>query len=128
MKKLVVFFLCILGLLYLKMNLINLHNVKTGEAVFIHNDVNISHVLSDEEMKIFKKAFSNKFLYRDNPSCGFTENISVQFDKTRTFCFACDDCNGVYWKEKGKYFDLSDNEKTELHNILEQYGFCWPCV
>ena len=36
MKKLVVFFLCILGLLYLKMNLINLHNVKTGEAVFIH--------------------------------------------------------------------------------------------
>ena len=121
-------FLCILGFMYLRMNLVNIDNVNKGEAIFIHNDVSISHVLTDEEVKIFKEVFKYKLLYHDNPSCGFTDNISVRFDEALTFCFACDNCNGIYWKEKKKYFDLSDNEKIILHHMLEKYGFFWPCV
>ena len=128
MKKVIIIIFCILVLLYFKMNLVNIHNVKKGEAFFNHNHVSTCHVLTDEEVKIFKETFNNKMLYRDNPSCGFTDNISVRFDNTLTFCFACDNCNGIYWKEKDKYFDLSDNEKIRLHNILEKYGFYWPCI
>ena len=77
---------------------------------------------------ILKTLFDGKIMYRDNPSCGFSETVSIIFDQKQTFCIAQDNCPIVYWKEKNRYITLSEDEKNQLRDLLEPYGFCFPCL
>lgn len=77
---------------------------------------------------ILKTLFDGKIMYRDNPSCGFSETVSIIFDQKQTFCIAQDNCPIVYWKEKNRYITLSEDEKNQLRDPLEPYGFCFPCL
>jgi len=47
---------------------------------------------------------------------------------TERFCFACDSCPVVYWKNKNKFIKLSEKENEELKGILALYGFEFPCL
>ena len=71
--------------------------------------------------------FSRK-LYRDNPSCGFTEDVSIKFDDSQTFCFANDGCPIIYWKEKDKYFNIDEDEKSRLDIALKKFDILFPCI
>ena len=102
--------------------------VESGEAIFIYNGSDITSSLSAQELQIICDIFSNKRMYRDNPSCGFSDNVSLKFNNLQTFCFANDTCPIVYWKEKDKYFKVTENEKKQLYNILQNHGFIFPCV
>ena len=110
----------------------DMKKVTGGKAVFIYEEKNVDTPLSEEHLEVIKEIFDKKILYRDNPSCGFDENIAVKLcfsdNRIYTFCFARDTCNGIYWKEKNKYFDVSESEQKQLHAILETYGFRFPCV
>lgn len=102
--------------------------METGRVTFVYDDLNISECLSDKDLNTLKELFDNKRLYRDNPSCGFSENVSVVFDESEVFCVACDDCPIIYYQNKGLYFALSNQENDLLRKVLIQYGFHFPCV
>lgn len=102
--------------------------VEAGEAVFRHGDADICMTLSSQDQSLIVDLFENKVLYKDDPSCGFTEDVSVQFNKTEIFCIANDTCPIIYWKNKDRYFRISESEYSMLVDILEKYGFYFPCI
>ena len=99
-----------------------------GNLIFRYGDEDVAHSLYDQELLLIKSIFDGKILYRDNPSCGFTENISVILNDSYTFCFACDTCPVIYWKEENKYFRLTEKELEQLYKLLEEYGLHFPCI
>ncbi len=101
---------------------------KTGNAVFKYNGVNISCPITNQELCLIKSIFDKKKMYMDNPSCGFSDDISVRFNDSQTVCFACDTCPIIYWKEENRYFSITEKEKMQLYNVLENYGFLFPCI
>lgn len=109
-------------------NRTNISEIDNGMAVFQYGDVNISKKISNEDLNAIKNIFDDKKLYKDSPSCGFNENISVVLDETQVFCIACDKCPIIYYKNEGLYFKLSEQENELVRNILIQYGFYFPCV
>ncbi len=118
----------LLGVFWLKNNRVKIEFVKDAKACFIYGDTNNVHCLSDEELTIIKDIFNGKRLYKDNPSCGFNEDISIKFSELQTFCIACDACPIIYWKEENRYIRITEDEKEQLYNLLETYGFFFPCV
>lgn len=101
-------------------------------TVFIRDSVDRpvdrTQTVSDDDLEAIKALFDGKLLYRDTPSCGFDEEISLRFNGTETFCVANDTCPVVYWKEKDCFFRLSETEQRQLYALLEPYGFYFPCI
>ena len=102
--------------------------MKKAEVCFHYGNTVAINQLNDKEFDSVKTIFNGKKLYKDNLSCGFSEAVSIKFDNEQTFCIARDGCPIIYWKEKNRYIKLAENEKTQLHNLLESYGFIFPCV
>ena len=96
-------------------------------AVFKYGDADITQTLSDEDSKTVKDIFKGKNLFSDSPSCGFSKNVALIIDGN-TYCIACDTCGTIYYAEKDKYFNLSDKENETVRNLLNEYGFTFPCV
>ena len=118
----------LLGVIYLRLDKVNMDFAKKAEVYFQYRDTDAINQLSDKEMESVKTIFNGKKLYKDNLSCGFSEAVSIKFDDEQTFCIARDTCPIVYWKEKNRYFRLTEDEKVQLYNLLEPYGFIFPCV
>lgn len=118
----------LLGVIYLRLDKVNMDFAKKAEVCFQYGDTDAINQLSDKEMGAVKTIFNGKKLYKDNLSCGFSEAVSIKFDDEQTFCIARDTCPIVYWKEKNRYVRLTEDEKAQLYNLLEPYGFIFPCV
>ena len=118
----------LLGVIYLRHDIVNMDFVKEADVCFQYGNTGATNHLSDKEIESVKTIFNGKKMYKDNPSCGFSEAISIKFNDEQTFCIARDTCPIVYWKEKERYIRLSEDEKTQLYDLLEQYGFFFPCV
>lgn len=116
------------GAIYLRFDKVNMDFVKKAEVCFQYGNTDAINQLSDKEVEFVKTIFNEKRLYKDNLSCGFSETVSIKFDDAQTFCIARDTCPIVYWKEKNRYIRLTEDEKMQLYNLLEQYGFIFPCV
>ena len=115
------------GVIYLRVNRVNMEFAKEVEVCFIYGDTDTLCRLGDEELESLKAVFNGKKMYQDNLSCGFSEAISIKFNKAQTFCIARDTCPIVYWKEEDRYIKLSEEEKIQLYHLLEPYGFFFPC-
>lgn len=125
---LIIVFATILLICFLTINRCEIDSIKTCKVTFVHNCKEISADISYKEMEIIDCLFSGKILYADEPSCGFSEEVSIKINGSETFCVARDGCPIVYWKEKDRYFRLDEGEKVQLHLLLESYGFLFPCV
>ncbi len=113
---------------FLKIDNIDMQFAKGADVCFVYGDANVLKPMKEEDLELIQSIFDTKKLYKDNPSCGFDENISIKINKTHTFCIARDTCPIVYWKEKDRYIKLMEEEKNQLYKILESYGFSFPCV
>ena len=120
--------LIIIGSSVMIYNTVRITNVFEGEAVFKYGGSNEINSISKQDIDNIIKIFNGKFTYKDNPSCGFSEDISVKLNNDQIFCFARDTCPIIYWKNKDRYFKISKSQKTELYEILNKYGFYFPCV
>ena len=134
MKKIVTFLMCCLMFCFCGCSSVKIDDksIKTdnkskGMAKFEYGDKDILTEISDSELKEIINIFESKDLYTDEPSCSFSENISVIIDDSH-FCIANDECGIVYLKEENKYFNLTDNENKRLREILVGYGFSFPCL
>lgn len=111
------------------LNRVNMSFAEDGEVCFHYKDSKVDKQLSNKDFEYICGLFNGKFLTFDNPSCGFDENISVKFNGgDQIFCLAHDGCPIIYWKNKDKYFSLSENEYSDLKNILSEYGVYFPCI
>lgn len=111
-----------------RFNKTNVSTIYDGKVVFKYDETNITKKLSNKDLNIIKNIFDNKKLYKDSPSCGFSDNIAVVLDGTQVFCIACDECPIIYYKNEELFFKLSNRENDLLRNTLTQYGFRFPCV
>ena len=124
MKANIVIFICIVCCIVSAVLIVLLNNrtdlafVKTAKSVSWRGQTE----LSTEETIQICAIFDGKILYRDNLSCGFSENVAVVFNENQTFCIACDSCPIVYWKEKNKYFNITEAQKKQLYSILKEHG------
>ncbi|NLP35258.1 MAG: hypothetical protein GX359_08715 [Clostridiales bacterium] len=103
---------------------VDIYDTKAS-LTYVYNDKSIKTQLTDEESLLLKEIFNNKKLRTDNPSCGFTENISISFNDL-VFCIACDDCPIV--KLGKKYFKISKSDRETVEQIFKKYGGSFPCV
>ena len=128
MKKFLLLVLCIISCIsFSSCSKVNIQQNSTGTIYFIYGEHNIEVQVKSEDFEVIRGIFNNKTLYSDNPSCGFTEKISIVIEN-RTFCFANDTCGLIFLKEEGKYFSLSSKENDSLKQILASYGLYFPCI
>lgn len=97
------------------------------KLVFHHNDTNVETQLSIQESEIIIDIIDGKRLYQDNPSCGFSEDISLVIDG-KIYSPACDDCCIIKDCSSGKYFSISRDQRETIEEIFESYGGYFPCV
>lgn len=132
MKKRYLFLLIILvigGGIWFLTGRVDMNNINNGKVIFKYVDKNILTDLSEKDLNTIKDIFNNKKLWKGNLSCGFTEDVAILLnDGSQVYCIACDTCPFIYYKNKDKYFTLTDEENTIIRNLLEKYGFHFPCV
>ncbi|MBR3593205.1 MAG: hypothetical protein IKL44_00880 [Clostridia bacterium] len=107
---------------------VRMGDVERAYVIYRVGNVDINKKMSDEDMKVISKMFSGRLMATDTPACGFSENVSIVFDGSKTFCIAQDTCPTILYKEKDKYFSISVGEQEKLYAILERYGFSFPNV
>ena len=125
---LIIIALIVIGGAFLLHNRVQIKEVFKGSTVFKYGETEEVNSLLEQDIDMIIKIFNGNFMYNDNPSCGFSEDISIQFNDSEIFCFAHDTCPIVYWKNKNRYFKISDYQKAKLYEILYKYGFYFPCV
>lgn len=134
MKKIMILVVCltVLGIgLYVNMNRKNItpeYLIKTGEIIFIYEEIQMKADLSEDDIKLLNEILCNNKLYKANMSCGFSEEVSIKVNGEFYFCIARDGCPTIFWQETGKYFNIREENLSEFHSILEKYGMKFPCV
>ena len=132
MKKILI--ICVVCILFIVVALnyflgvVNIGKFETVTATYRYGNVDFHQKITEEDAKEIYKIFNKKVMTKDIPSCGFSEDISVMFDDSLTFCIARDTCPTVFLKEKGKCFSISRKEQKRLLEILSNYQFSFPCV
>lgn len=123
------FVLILVIFLVLSLLAISLTKVGSEKAILVYKYGNkdIRAELTTEESLQLKRIFNYKFLYKDNPACGFSEDISIIFGKD-TFCIACDKCPCIKLLDEDKYFAISQNDRKNIEKIFEKYGGKFPCI
>lgn len=90
---------------------------------------NIDERLSKSDSEEIKKILNNRSLFSDNPSCGFSKDISFQFnDGDIIYSIARDTCPMFKDEKTGTYFQISEKERDRINKILEKYGVTFPAL
>ena len=92
---------------------------------FDYGTITIHKTVSEKDSELLKRIFIGKWYYIDEPSCGFDENISIEFNGD-VYMPACD--GDPIIKHGNKYSTITDEECDAMHIILKKYGFFFPCV
>ena len=96
---------------------------------FHYRDNEIDVVVTDEnDIRVLKECL-NGASFRDNPSCGFSLDVSIQFsdgDKSIILCPACDECSSARVGDTDWYINIKGREALEA--VLRKYGMTFPCV
>lgn len=82
-------------------------------------------VLSDSDAAEVTDMLDQQTYFRDNLSCGFSEDASITFtgeNEHLTLYLAQDACPFLFSPEKGKYLKLSAENNRALREILISYG------
>ena len=70
-------------------------------------------------------------VYKDDPACGFSEDISITFfndKKELMICPALDGDPVMRVGVGGEYFKITPKARAELDALLRDYGFSFPAV
>ncbi len=109
--------------------------INSYDSIFVmyteDNKVNKVLVSKNDAEKI-KGILNKRFLYNDNPSCGFTKYDSIKIiyknGNEITICPACDNCSSFYILELDKYISTSKEDRLKLNEILKKYGLSFPKI
>ena len=98
---------------------------RDAEARLIFNDIDV--VLTDEEKEMVFEIFDGSIerLTLGASSCGFDENVAIQFGTYR-FLIANDTCGTAMVGIRAIVIDDEDIEY--IHKLFEKYGGHFPCI
>lgn len=125
-KILVLVLVMILAVLFYG-NTVHLGNPGYAVLTYSYGDIQIWEELYGEDVDTVVKILNGKIEFPDNPSCGFSENISITIGE-HTFALACDSCGVVKNCKTGKYISISDAERDVLEKLFTSRGGKFPCV
>ena len=99
---------------------------------FHYDDTSISVTITNEaDVLILKQILSGR-PFSNSSICPFSEDISITMTngkKSIMFCPANDGCPLLRIGNSGKKcIQISDENNTKLHEILEKYGMFFPCI
>ena len=108
-------------------NYIDTSFAKEISLKYHYGDKEIDVIITDEnDIRVIKENLKG-VSYKDNPSCGFSPDISITFsgeEKSLVLCPACDSCSTARIGDSSKYVSIKNRE--ELEAVLEKYGFSFP--
>lgn len=131
MKKIIIACVAILVLvvmlvMLLGIELVKIANVQSGSIVYTIGNSAVNSELNSEDLSTVVRLFDSKVCTYENPSCGFDEEFQIILnsnDGPQVFYIAQDACGLIFWKNKQKYFTLSDQDNSYLRNLLNNnYG------
>jgi hypothetical protein len=96
---------------------------------YYYADKTIDIQITDKQDIEIIKDNLNGLLYSDNPSCGFSLDISICFtdgESNVVICPACDSCSTARIGDSDMYINIKD--RKALNTVLEKYGLMFPCV
>ena len=122
-----IWLLLLVGLVLYNSFALHLDGNAGGTINYSYGDLEFKDTLSEEEVKAAVRILDGKIPYPDNPSCGYTEKISITIDGL-TFALACDGCEDVEICETGKYVYIDSEGREILEEMFTSRGGTFPCV
>ncbi len=87
----------------------------------------LANIDDENDIIALKEIMQGSMWYDTGYSCGFGKDfLTIQLsngNKTINYCPALDGCSIIYVDEYGKYFEISDENREKLNEILKKYGF-----
>ena len=99
----------------------------SGTITYSCNGTAFTEALSRDETALVAEILNGKTEHSDDPSCGFTEDISITIDGA-TFALACDGCGIVKDCATGNYISISESERSRLEELFTSRGGSFPYV
>ncbi len=93
---------------------------------FFYQWANIRAMAEDSDAELLADIVNGKRLRSEIYLNGFSQEIAFQMDGI-TFCPARDGAPIVFLAEKNRYITISHEENSAMREILEGYGFFFPC-
>lgn len=93
---------------------------------YSYKSIAFNEELPQPEAEKIIEIINGKSIRSDNPSCGFSEDISITIGDT-ILCVA-QDGDGFLQVEEGKYIVITDEERAVLDELFGKYGGTFPCV
>jgi len=122
----------LVALVFVLVRMKNYIDVSSATEVSIKyhcNGAEIDVIVTDEnDIKVLKENLTGAS-FPENPSCGFSLDISIRFtdgDKSIVLCPARDTCSFARIGETGRYINIKD--RKALETVLKKYGVIFPCV
>ena len=110
-----------------KKNTIELEAKDGAVLQYQYKGVEFTQELQSVDAEEIKSIINRKRIHKDNPSCGFSESISIHIG-IRTFCVAQDSCGILQVGKEKKYIYISDSERKKINEIFRKYGGTFPCI
>lgn len=134
MKKILIPALVIAIAVVLVLSMFAYFSAESATEIYLryeYSDKSIYVRLEDEETISEIKGLLHGIAYRDSPSCGFSEEVSIVFTtngKEKVLCIACDGCPLFRINDSNKYLKISEKSRQRLDEILDIYGITFPCI
>ena len=87
-------------------------------------------IVDPQDISELKSILRGKAI-KDNPSCGFTPDISLIFsddDNNITLCPACDTCALFRVDDSNRYIKTTKEQRQRFEEIVKKYGMEFPCI
>jgi hypothetical protein len=105
---------------------------ETSEVILVYNydDKKIYEIINNKNEIMELKTLLKGNVIKDNPSCGFSEDISITFtgENNLMLCPALDSCGIIRIGTTNRYINISENNRKKLELFLGKYGFKFPSV
>lgn len=104
------------------------HIPTNNMTTFIYQDISIKKSIGEEDISELKTLLQDQQPYSSDDFIGnFNQNISFTLNNI-FYEPACDGSGTLYLPDSNKYISLSPSQTEKLQEILEKYGFIFPCV
>ena len=102
------------------------------ELRYRYLEQDIALTITDLEVVEALSKLTNGKTYRDNPSCGFSKDVSITFFNEKKVVIICPALDGDPILRVGdsgnNYIVITDKARAELDDLLQLYGFAFPAV
>ena len=124
----------IIGTVFMLFSLKSKFNSDFATDIYVkykYGNQSINEKIQDASAVNDLKTILNGNIYIDNPSCGFSVDISITLsnsEKTVVLYPALDGCPIIRIDETDKFLKISNEDRKKLDAILKEYGFKFPSI